>query len=345
MKNRRPENAEIQNGIANGCDLCGSADQLNFPRFISRPLTVVICRRCGLIYTNPGWSEAEIGKIYETEFRDDPGAPLNCRRENLSEYRAERFNRAEIQAKTYLLPMIEKFIDPKNRRWLEVRFRAGALPVELSARGAEVYGVDLFAANVEWLQSKLPEAKIYRRDVHNLLELEAGNFDAITMLTTHVAAHVPSPTALFRAAFEKLAGGGMIFIDEKDITHSSPTAALFPFQHPYGIAHYHHLTLRTLKLFLEKVGFEILHADYTEKYSAQRHFLIVARKPFAGAAEHSAPGFEKSSYKRVYAALLRDYLFIRSRQAKRAALKKLKISAAFGKANSMRFNKSFEKFK
>jgi len=306
------------------CDLCGSENQLAFPKIISRPQTVVICRGCGLIYTNPCWDAAEIRDIYDNVFRDDPGAPSNCQRTDYTEYRTARFEAAQQQIRNQWLPLLTKFVEPRGKKWLDVRFRAGALPVELNALGADVHAVDIFEANAVWLRKKLPEAKIYRSDVNNLLEIPDANFDVISMVTTHVAAHVPSPTAMFRTAFERLNAGGILFVDEKDVTQIVPQAAMFPFQYPFGMAHYQHLTLEMGKFFIRKAGFEILHADYTEKATAQKHFLIVARKPSEAVESAVEMVFDDDYYRLIYRHLIRQYLKIRFRQKGKAGLKKLK---------------------
>lgn len=310
------------------CDLCGSENRRAFPQIISRPQTVVVCRGCGLIYTNPCWEEAEIKEIYDKVFRDDPGAPSNSQRSDFIKYRTERFEQAQIQVKNHWLPLLTKFVEPRGKKWLDVRFRAGALPVELDALGADVHGIDIFEANADWLQKKLPDSKIYCNDVHNLLEIADADFDVISMVTTHVAAHVPSPTSLFRAAFDKLKAGGILFADEKDVTQITPRATLFPFQYPFGMAHYHHLTLEAGTLFVKKAGFEILFADYTEKSTAQKHFLIVARKPSEAADSVFEMNFDKDYHRQTYRHLIRQYLKIRLRQKGKASLKKLKYTFA-----------------
>lgn len=306
------------------CDLCGSEKFLAFPKIISRPQTVVICRRCGLIYTNPSWEAEEIRQIYDNVFRDDPGALLNQQRADYEEYRAARFEQAQKKIKEQWLPRLAEFVEPRGKKWLDVRFRAGALPVELNSCGAEVHAVDIFAANAEWLKKRLPDAKIYRNDVENLLEIPGADFDAISMITTHVAAHVPSPLRLFRAAFDKLKPGGLLFVDEKDVTQIAPRAAMFPFQYPFGMAHYQHLTLKTGMFFVKKAGFEILQAEYTEKATAQKHFLLVARKPLQVSASAAEIIFDGGCYRQIYRHLVRQYLKIRFRQKGKAGYKKLK---------------------
>jgi 2-polyprenyl-3-methyl-5-hydroxy-6-metoxy-1,4-benzoquinol methylase len=308
------------------CDLCGSEDYLAFPTIISRPNRVVICRVCSLIYTNPRWDEHEIKAIYETVFRDDPGAPLNARKPNAEKYRADQFHKAQTYVEADLLPQLAAFIEPAGKKWLDVRFRAGALPVKLAEMGAEIHAVDIFDANIEWLAKKLPEANLKRTDVHNLLDIGGNGFDAISMVISHVGAHVPSVTELFQTAFDKLKSGGILFVDEKDVAKITAQASLFSFQYPYGMAHYYHLTLPTTVALIKKAGFEILKADYNGRISAQKHFLIVARKPLDNQTiETNGNGFHaKNNHRQVYANLLRQYVTLRIKQKSRAVMKKFR---------------------
>lgn len=310
------------------CDLCGSENYLSFPQRISRPLRVVMCRSCSLIYTNPCWDETEIRAVYEKGFKDDPGAPANLLKNDSEIERAERFAKARQIARTSLVPTLCKFVAPTGKKWLDVRFRTGALAVELSEMGADVRAVDIFEANVNWLKAKLPDAEIYQTDVHNLLGTAEGKIDVISMISTHVAAHVPSPTKLFQTAFEKLTINGLLFVDEKDVTQISPTAAMFPFQYPFGMAHYHHLTLETTRAFIKKAGFEILHAAYTDKTTAQKHFLIVAQKRCEIAAAPDKLDLTQSDFLQIYSRLLQKYFQMRFRQKGRAVVKRMQKSVA-----------------
>ena len=51
-----------------------------------------------------------------------------------------------------------------------------------------------------------------------------------------------------------------------------------PIADPNPIAHYHHMTLKTSRAFVEKAGFEIIFCDFISRQSALKHFLIIAKK-------------------------------------------------------------------
>ncbi|MBW3596637.1 MAG: class I SAM-dependent methyltransferase, partial [Planctomycetes bacterium] len=69
------------------CNLCGADDVetlQQYERFGGRVPTV-ICRRCGLMYLNPRWSEDSYRRFYEEDYRvlmgesDDPSAEMMLR--------------------------------------------------------------------------------------------------------------------------------------------------------------------------------------------------------------------------------------------------------------------------
>jgi SAM-dependent methyltransferase len=290
----------------------------------------VICQRCGLVFTNPRWDPEEIGRLYAEEFRRDPGAPA---REDFLQGSAEELAREREVARTTLLPLLTRFVDPAGKRWLEVRCRTGAVLEALHDRGAEIHGVDLFARSVAWVRERLPAAPLHVAPVHDLLGPVGGGFDAISMMSIHVVAHVPSPTRLLGDAFERLRPGGLLLVGEKDITRIPAPVPQFPLSESAGLVHYHHLTLNAVRALVAKVGFEVVHADYMSRRTALQHFLVVGRKgdgprrPEASALRADDPArlyrllwllFLRSRYRRVrYRAVVRAHRVL---AATRAAL-------------------------
>jgi SAM-dependent methyltransferase len=259
------------------CDLCGSADERALPRRMTGARRTVVCQRCGLVFTNPRRGPAEIERVYAAAFPrvSDPGGPAGA---DPTERTPPELDRERELVRSTLLPLMTPYARPAGRRWLDVRFRTGALLEALQKGGAEVHGVDPFERNVSRVREQLPAAKLHFAPVHDLLEPVGTAFDVISMMLIHVAAHVPSPTRLLRDAFDRLVPGGVLLLGEKDITRIPAHVPQFPLSERAGLAHYHHLTLNSLRAFVEKVGFEIVHADYIARSSVLRHFMIVARR-------------------------------------------------------------------
>jgi SAM-dependent methyltransferase len=257
------------------CDLCGGNEYQVLASRMTGSRRTAICRQCGLVFTNPRWDPPEIRRIYAEEFTSDPGAPA---REELVEGSVAEAEKERALARAIALPLASRFVDPRGKRWLEVRFRTGAMLGELHGLGAEVHGVDLFERSVNWVQERLPTAKLHVAPVHDLLGSVSDGFDVVSMTTIHVAAHVPSPTRLLEDVFDRLVPGGLLLLGEKDITRIPRLVPQFPLSERSGMAHYHHLTAPAMRAFVEKVGFEIVHADYLARASALQHYVIVARR-------------------------------------------------------------------
>lgn len=207
---------------------------------------------------------------------DDPGAPMrSC---NNSESEREKWFQKELEnARTKCIPIIRQFIEPHGKNWLDLRFRSGGLLAALHELGTRVTGIDLFEDNARCLQRRLAGPTLHVAPVYDLLAPVNETVDAVSMLSTHVLSHTPSPLALLQRIHEILVCGGLLFVDEKDVTEITAKGS-FPCRYQPGIVHYHHLTLNSTKALIAKAGFEIVHADYSAA-TALRHFLIVARKP------------------------------------------------------------------
>jgi len=289
------------------CDLCGGMEFRVLPRRMTGARRTVICQRCGLVFTNPRWDPAEIARLYVEEFRRDPAAPV---REDFFDGSIRELELERDLAHGTLLPMMTRSVDPKGKRWLELRFRTGAVLEALQGRGAEVHGVDLYERGVAWVHNRLPAATLHVAPVHDLLGPVGGGFDVISMTTIHVTAHVPSPTRLLSDAFDRLVPGGLLMLAEKDITRMPPHVPQFPLSEGAGLVHYHHLTEKSLRAFVQKVGFEIVSTEDIRRQSVLRYFMLVARKgdrrdrpePASIRAEDA-----EALYRRVW------FLFLRSR--------------------------------
>jgi SAM-dependent methyltransferase len=289
------------------CDLCGGLKFRVLPRRMTGARRTVICQRCGLVFTNPRWDPVEIARLYVEEFRRDPAAPA---REDFFDGSARELELERDLAHGTLLPLMTRSTAPKSKRWLEVRFRTGAVLEALQDRGAEVHGVDLYERGVGWVRERLPAATLHVAPVHDLLGPVGGGFDVISMTTIHVTAHVPSPTRLLSDAFDRLVPGGLLMLAEKDITRMPAYVPQFPLSEAAGLVHYHHLTENSLRAFVEKVGFEIVQTGEIPRRSVLRYFMIVARKgdrrdlPAPAAIRADDP---EALYRRV------QFLFLRSR--------------------------------
>jgi 2-polyprenyl-3-methyl-5-hydroxy-6-metoxy-1,4-benzoquinol methylase len=283
------------------CDLCGSEVSRPLPHYITRPHQIVVCQRCGLVYTNPRSSRAATEQFYATTFQSDPGA-VRRRGEDVTE---RSFIKHVSQMKPFVESLLAELGDLKGKRWLEVRCRGGVVAEILGGHGVEVHGVDPFAANVAFARERFAGNRFYESSMYDLVGPAPGEFDVIGMLTVHVLAHSPNPSALLKGCHDRLKVGGRIVIVDKDVTQPRASLMKFALSGNAAIAHFQHLTLNSAREFVRKAGFEIERAEYLERWSGLRHVIVVGRKPPQVAVE--AAGIKADDPQRVHAQLVSLY--------------------------------------
>jgi SAM-dependent methyltransferase len=184
------------------------------------------------------------------------------------------------------LNLVGRFLDPRDKSFLDLRCRSGALSGALKARGARVISVDPFDANIDYARRVRGLSNVFRMpfsSFHHLQLPQECEFDAVTVLTEHVLAHVLSPSILLRRIFDLLRPGGYLFLDEKDVLR--PTASCTYFVLDTGLPHQYHLTLNTIVRYVSLAGFDVVECSMdAERISDFRHVRVVARKPEAGAS-------------------------------------------------------------
>jgi 2-polyprenyl-3-methyl-5-hydroxy-6-metoxy-1,4-benzoquinol methylase len=256
------------------CNGCGSSEHREFPTWITEPMKVVSCCQCGLIATFPGLDKSSIDEFYLESFDGDPGS-ANADHERLEQ---TEITKARLELNQHTIPIIERWVLPKGKDWLEVRFRTGAFLEYLVENGANAFGADLFDSNIQRARALLADQKLIKTTVHGLLNEFERPMDVISGVSIHVLSHLPNPTESLQTIRSILKDDGLIIIEEKDVTKISTEAKTLPLSHPNPIAHYHHFTLTTCRNLIEQSGFEILYAEYISRISDLHHFLIIARK-------------------------------------------------------------------
>jgi 2-polyprenyl-3-methyl-5-hydroxy-6-metoxy-1,4-benzoquinol methylase len=223
------------------CDLCG-ADE---PRVISQtgrlglPVRTVICRRCGLVYTDP------IRELddYEGEDREKVRRLQKPASRPSEKYLAKNRLRAEA-AMQLLAPRVRK-----DMRALDVGCAAGTLLSMLRTQGCRVVGVEPEPAFADYAR------KERHIEVHQCLleetELEPESFDLVC--ASHVLEHTDSPTAFLDGVWQLLKPGGLLFIEVPNLLE--PRCSL---RRLFHVAHRYNFTPATLEAMARKAGFETL---------------------------------------------------------------------------------------
>jgi SAM-dependent methyltransferase len=179
----------------------------------------------------------------------------------------------------------------------------------MARRGARVVASDPMRLNAERCKAKGLETIELPITEHAALPMFADEiFDVATALTIHLLAHLPEPMAFLKRLREVLAPGGLAFFDEKDVLAPARPKSYTVFVS--GTGHLFHLTLPTLRMMLERAGFEIVSlAHNPQRTSSFRHVTAVARRPFEGTAVLPRPLQDGAAARKRLAAVERELVY------------------------------------
>lgn len=238
------------------CALCGSHASTPVIRSLNRmwpapgreleEFTVVRCRACGLLYTNPRPTEAEIGPYYEGyPYRRASGPPAPV---------PPAPRAAEPGALARLLRLGNPGLPelPPGSRVLEVGCATGTFMVSLADRGWHLSGIE-----------PSPDAAAYARDVRGLdvtcatiasVPFADGTFDLV--YGWQVVEHFAHPADALGTIRRLLKPGGTVCLSlpnagalERRVFGRHWSAWHLP-------VHYYHYTPATIAAMLVKAGFE-----------------------------------------------------------------------------------------
>lgn len=208
--------------------------------------TIVQCRQCGLVYTNPRWLGGEILHSYEAV--EDPL------------YLQEREGRV-LTFQHHLQPLQTITGPPAGRRLLDVGCYTGIFVEIAAAAGWDAWGVDPSS----WAVAETHKAGL--QVVEGTLEMAGfpdAHFDVITMWD--VIEHVGDPAAELRRAYRLLRPGGTLVVHTMDI--DSPFARLMGHRWPWLMEmHIFFFSQDTLCQMVEQVGYRVLHCLPQGRYT------------------------------------------------------------------------------
>ncbi|MFQ5813316.1 MAG: class I SAM-dependent methyltransferase [Anaerolineae bacterium] len=239
------------------CNLCGSRNsEILYPSTVSegptagdiehfrctsasygKHHTIVKCRNCGLVYTNPRHKASAILHSYE-EVVDKL-------------YVEEREGRV-LTFQRNLRPLEELMPPDQGRRLLDVGCHIGVFLEIAQERGWETWGVEPSRWAAREARSRgLRVIEGTLDDAH----LAEGSFDVITMWD--VSEHLTDPLRELRESHRLLTKGGLICIHTMNI--ESPLARLMGSRWPWLMEmHLYYFSPRTLGEMLRKAGFTVV---------------------------------------------------------------------------------------
>jgi 2-polyprenyl-3-methyl-5-hydroxy-6-metoxy-1,4-benzoquinol methylase len=239
------------------CNLCG-ADETDrrYPSTISRTSTreewsafactssgygrhhtIVQCRQCGLVYTNPRLDDQDILGTYEAV------------EDRL--YLEEREGRV-LTFEHHLKPLEMLTGHPERRALLDVGCHIGVFVEIAASHGWQAWGVD----PSHWAVARARTRGLHvKQGTLETADLPEAAFDVVTMWD--VVEHVPDPRRTLDRAYGLLRPGGLLVVHTIDI--DSFFARMMGSRWPWLMEmHIYYFSRRTLRAMLEKCGFRVL---------------------------------------------------------------------------------------
>jgi len=222
------------------CPLCGHKDEEEL--FKKEGFRFVRCNNCNMVYVNPRLNEKGRAYLYNKGRYVDMYNNLYSRS---AKYRQERFYKERMD-------FIESYF-PKKGKLLDIGAARGDFVRTALMRGWDAFGVEIS----EQAERFTDDANLKGR-IKNTYLADTGfredSFEVVTMW--ELLEHVATPKALLKSAFKVLKPGGMVFIYVPNFDSAEITLITKAAEHVMGDAHILYFTPKTLKIMVEKVGFE-----------------------------------------------------------------------------------------
>ena len=221
------------------CNLCGSTDVdvLGNRDRDGRPLRTTICRKCGLVWSNPRPGEAEVRRYYSREYRRDYKG-----RATPSLRHVARSGRGALNRYHDLAPFLKK-----GDRILDAGAGGGEVVYVLRRFGFAASGIEPDEQYAQYARERLevPVVTGFVQDV----DFSARSFDVITMY--HALEHVEDPTAILVRLRSWIGDRGVLLIEVPNVE-----ARCISPGHRFHFAHFYNFSRATLEDLGRKGGFD-----------------------------------------------------------------------------------------
>ncbi len=261
------------------CNLCGSSDieVIGERDREGHLLRTTICRRCGLVWSNPRPAEEEVRRYYASEYRLDYKGRATPSLRHIA-----RSGRGALNRYRELAPYLQQ-----GDRILDAGAGGGEVVYVLRRLGFDASGLepDEHYARHAREALQVPVATGFVQDA----TFPAGSFDVITMY--HALEHVEDPTAILMRLRSWLVDVGVLLIEVPNVE-----ARCIAPGHRFHFAHFYNFNRGTLEALGRKAGFEPVRTTV----SPDGGNLISV---FRAAADRRSPRADADDYRRVAAAV------------------------------------------
>ena len=236
------------------CNLCGARDYVvvGTRDREGHSLRTVLCRRCGLVWTNPRPSVADMNAYYETAYRTDyKGQKAPGLRKLVRGFLGAADRREMLRG---LLRPVNKLPYKRTLTMLDVGCGAGELVYLMRRDGLDASGLDPGIEYAEFARSVLgvPIETAAVDGAH----VSPASQDLVTMF--HALEHVPDPRRVLSTVRSWLKPGGCLVVEVPNIVSGVQAPS-----HRYHYAHLYHFTSSTLGAVGEAAGLRRLETRYS----------------------------------------------------------------------------------
>jgi SAM-dependent methyltransferase len=221
------------------CNLCGASDVevIGDRDRDGHPLRTTICRRCGLVWSNPRPGGEQVRRYYSREYRLDYKG-----RSTPSPRHVARSGRGALNRYRALAPYMKR-----GDRILDAGAGGGEVVYVLRQLGFDASGLEPDEQYARHAREALgvPVATGFVQDA----AFPAGRFQIVTMY--HALEHVEDPSAILLRLRGWMAGQGVLLIEVPNVE-----AVCIAPAHRFHFAHFYNFNRDALESLGRKAGFE-----------------------------------------------------------------------------------------
>jgi SAM-dependent methyltransferase len=221
------------------CNLCGSSDVevIGNRDRDGRPLRTTICRKCGLVWSNPRPSPEAVRRYYSSEYR------LDYKGQSIPSLRhIARSGRGALNRCRDLAPYLKK-----GDRILDAGAGGGEVVYVLRRLGFDATGLEPDEQYARHAREALG-VPVTTGFVQGVM-YPAGSFDVVTMY--HALEHVEDPSAILSLLRTWLVDQGVLLVEVPNVE-----ARCISPGHRFHFAHFYNFNRETLEALGRKAGFE-----------------------------------------------------------------------------------------
>ncbi|MFZ1701406.1 MAG: class I SAM-dependent methyltransferase [Pyrinomonadaceae bacterium] len=235
----------MQNSIP--CNLCGGSDaeEIGLMDRDSNYLRTVICRNCGLVWSDPRPNEDEIRSYYSKDYRIEYKGTLTPKLKHV--YRAGRIAEHRFR-------QVADLITP-GARVLDVGAGGGEFVFLMRKRGFDASGIEPNEGYGRFAQEHL-ELPI-RVGFAQQIKPADGRFTLVTM--HHVLEHLDDPAFVLGKLYESISDDGFLAIEVPNVE-----GTCFAPIHRFHQAHLYNFNNKTLEAIGKNAGFNVIRSEMSD---------------------------------------------------------------------------------